>query len=68
LQAGCLAYSICQVPVILQASNEEWITIHLTDGSTWKIEGHVLDSANSQHIFQRDGEIHHLVVSCGIHK
>jgi hypothetical protein len=68
LQAGCLAYSICQVPVILQASNEEWITIHLTDGRTRKIEGHVLDSANSQHIFQRDGEIHHLVVSCGIHK
>ena len=63
LIAGSLAYSICQVPVILQTSNEATIQVHLTDGSTQQIEGHGLDSVNSRHIFQRDGVIHHLVVS-----
>ncbi len=66
LKAGSIAYSICQVPVILQASNETCIEVHLTDGITWKIEGHVLDPVNSRHIFQRDGTVHHLLVSCNI--
>jgi hypothetical protein len=60
LQAGSIAYSICQVPVILQASNETCIKVHLTDGSTQQIEVHVLDPVNSKHIFQRDGVVHHL--------
>jgi hypothetical protein len=63
LKAGSLAYSICQVPVILQASNEMSIQVSLSDGSSQKIEGHVLDAANSRHIFERDGKVHHLVVS-----
>jgi hypothetical protein len=62
LKAGSLAYSICQVPVILQASNQNCIKIHLTDGSTQQIDGHILDSINSSHIFQRDGFVHHLCV------
>jgi hypothetical protein len=65
LKAGSLAYSICQVPVILQAANENEIKIYLADGSTRQIEGHVLDAANSRHIFQRDGSVQHLVVSIG---
>ena len=63
LQAGCIAYSICQVPVILQASNETYIQVHLTDGSTQQIEGHILDTVNSKHIFQRDGVVQYLNVS-----
>jgi hypothetical protein len=62
LQAGSIDCSICQVPVILQASNESSIVVHLTDGGTQRIEGHVLDSDNSRHIFQRDGVIHHLTI------
>ena len=62
LNAGCLAYSICQIPVILQASHENRITVHFTNGGTQQIENHALDSANSRHIFQRDGVIDHLVV------
>jgi hypothetical protein len=62
LQPSTMAYTICQVPVILQVSNEACIKVHLTDGSTQKVEGHVLDSINSQHIFQRDGVVHHLNV------
>jgi len=63
LKAGSLAYSFCQVPVILQISNEKCIKIHLTDGGTQEVEGHVLDAINSRHIIQRDGMVHHLVVS-----
>jgi hypothetical protein len=68
LKAGSLAYTICQVPVILQASNEKCIFIHLNDGSTRMIEGHVLDAVNSRHIFQRDSIVHHLVVSVSPNK
>ncbi len=63
LEAGSLAYSICQVPAILQSSNEDRVTVYFTNGSAQQIEGHVLDSINSGHIFQRDGVVHHLSVS-----
>jgi hypothetical protein len=63
LKVGSLAYSICQVPVILQASNLNCIEIHFSDGSLQRIDGHTLDTATSQHIFHRDGFIHHLFVN-----
>ncbi len=63
LPMGSLAYSICQVPILLQASDEPCINVYLTDGSIQQIKGHGLDSVNSRHIFQRDGVVHHLVVS-----
>jgi hypothetical protein len=37
--------------------------VHLADGSTEHIAGLTLDAANSRHIFERDGSVHHLVVS-----
>jgi hypothetical protein len=61
--AGTILYSVCQVPVILQASNERCMELHFSNGSVQKFNGHNLDLVNSQHIFQRDGVIHHLVVS-----
>jgi hypothetical protein len=63
LQAGTLAYSICQVPVILQAAPAAAIQVYLKNGSVQEIGGSVLDDANSRHIFERDGAVHHLVVS-----
>jgi hypothetical protein len=63
LPAGSIAYSICGVTVILQASETPGIEVHLSDGKVQQIDGHSLDHANSRHIFQRDGTIHHLVVS-----
>ena len=63
LKAGSLAYSICQVPVVLQASGEACIEIHLAAGGARRIAGHVLDAASNRHIFQRDGVVHHLVVN-----
>jgi hypothetical protein len=63
LPERCIAYTICQVPVILQASDEPRLEVHFSDGSIQQINGYVLDSVNSEHIFQRDGSIHDLVVS-----
>ena len=63
LSAGSLAYLICQVPVILQTSNENCITLYFADGSSQRIEGHVLDAINSRHIFQRDGVVRRVVLS-----
>jgi hypothetical protein len=62
LPAGSMAYTICQVPVILQLSEEPCITVHFSDGSVEPIHGYILDLANSSHIFQRDGVVNHLVV------
>jgi hypothetical protein len=63
LPANSLAYTICQVPIILGASGEPSIEVHGSDGSTRQIPGHLLDAVTSRHIFQRDGMVHHLVVS-----
>ncbi len=62
LEAGSLVYTFCQVPVILQASQKHSIEIYMADGGTELIPGQKLDKTNSQHIFARDGFIHHLCV------
>jgi hypothetical protein len=62
LPAGSVAYTVCQVPILLQISDELCIEVHFSDSSTQQINGFVLDSVNSQHIFQRDDVVHHLVV------
>jgi hypothetical protein len=64
LPAATLAYSICQVPVILQISDEAYIDVHSADGNVQRVDRLVLDLENSRHIFQRNGIIHHLLVSC----
>jgi hypothetical protein len=61
--ANSIVYTICQVPVVLQASEAACITVHFSDGSTQQTDGFVLDYVNSRHIFQRDGIVHHLVIS-----
>jgi hypothetical protein len=62
LPADSIAYTICQVPVVLQTSDEPCVHVHLVDGNIKRIDGHILDLMNSKHIFQRDGLVHYLVV------
>jgi hypothetical protein len=61
--AGSVMYFICQVPVLLQVSQEPGLEVHFTTGNTHVIPGHVLDAGHSRHIFRRDGVVHHLTVS-----
>jgi hypothetical protein len=63
LAAGTLAYSICQVPVILQTSNQAYIEVQPVNGVSQRIDGLVLDHENSVHIFKRDGIVQHLTVN-----
>jgi hypothetical protein len=63
LPADSIAYTICQIPIVLQTSDEPCINVHFSDGRTQLVSGHALDSVNSGHIFQRDGTVHHLVIS-----
>ncbi len=62
LPAGALAYTCCQVPILLQTASETYIEVHTVDGVVVSYKGNVLDSAYSQHIFQRDGLVHHVCV------
>jgi len=63
LEAGSLVYFICQTPIVLKKSKEMSISAHFSDGNSHHIEGNILDAVNSQHIFLRDGTVHHLLVS-----
>jgi hypothetical protein len=63
LPAGALAYTICQTPVILQKTGAPGITVHYQDGTAQTIAGSRLDSANSRHIFLRDGQVQYLSVA-----
>jgi len=62
LPAGALAYTFCQVPVVVLASQEEKIEVGFTDGSLGAVMGNALDAEISQHIFGRDGRIRQLTV------
>lgn len=62
LPAGSLVFTCCGVPIVIQLSNKPGIEVFLNDGKTQTIAGDCLDEGNSQHIFQRDGIVHHLFV------
>jgi hypothetical protein len=65
LPAGSHTCTICQVPVILQATGEACIQVNLADGSLLSLEGLCVNAGNRKHIFQRDGVVDHLVVNLG---
>jgi len=60
--AGALAFTFCQTPVIVMHSAQPRLEIVARDGSVTAVTGGQLSPAISQHIFQRDGSIHHLRV------
>lgn len=62
LETGSLAFTFCQVPVILQ-TGEQSITVHFADGKQQTWPGKTLDEAISQHLFHRDGVIERLIVT-----
>jgi hypothetical protein len=50
-----LAFTICQVPVILSRSDHDALLIEFADGHSHKLECHRVDIENSERIFHRDG-------------
>jgi hypothetical protein len=63
LPAGSLAYSICQVPVVIRSGDKAAVQIHYADDKLESVEGHRLDAATSRHIFERDGVVKQLEVT-----
>lgn len=63
LPAQSFAYTVCQVAVVVQASNRAGLTVYLADGRTEQLEGLTLDVTNTRHIFHRNGIVRYLTVS-----
>ena len=57
-----LAFTLCQVPVIYQKSDESVIEVYSKDGSVTHIKGNQLDSKISQAVFSRSGEFEKIIV------
>ncbi|NOH02814.1 MAG: hypothetical protein HND47_13055 [Chloroflexi bacterium] len=66
LPAGSLAATFCQVPVILRAEGAPGIHVHFNNGTVKQVAGLLLDAATSRQLFQREGAIHHLEVTCPV--
>jgi hypothetical protein len=62
LPAGSLVFTCCGVPIVIQLAKKPGIEVFLNDGTTQTIAGDCLNEINSQHIFRRDGIVHHLFV------
>jgi hypothetical protein len=66
LQPGSLAYSVCQVPVILREAKSPGVIIHRRGGVQQTLTGYRLDAETSRHVFRRDGEVEQLEVFLSI--
>jgi len=69
LNAGMLAFTICQVPVIYIKSNEQKIVVTTRDGNEEEMTGLEINSLYSKSIFQRKDEIWkvRVIIKDGIH-
>ena len=57
-----LAYTLCQVPVVLQQADSEGIVLSYADGQEKTVDGLQMDSADSAAIFRRTGAVARITV------
>jgi hypothetical protein len=57
LEKDTLAFTFCQVPFVLHASDEQRLLVHYSDGTDRALTGNELDVDLSGEIFQRTGNI-----------
>jgi hypothetical protein len=62
LPSSSLAFTFCQVPVILCIDQEEKLLVRHTSGSMQEIPGDMLTAEISQHIFERDHQVEQITV------
>ena len=55
LEAGTLAFTFCQVPVVVHRSDKQEIRLTARDGSEKRVDGLSLSPDISQGLFQRTG-------------
>jgi hypothetical protein len=61
LPAGSLAFTFCQVPVVIRSGPEEKLVVRYADGSVEETNGNTLTAETSQHIFERDNHIEEIL-------
>ena len=57
LETGSMAYTICQIPVVVKRGQENRLSIETNDGATRQFNDLRLDAETSQNIFSRDGHV-----------
>jgi hypothetical protein len=62
LAPGSLAFTFCQVPIILQTASDPSLAVYFADGKQLTFKGPTLDGKISQHIFRRDGVIERVII------
>ncbi len=66
LPKGSLAFTTCQVPVVIHGAGPARVELTLSDGSSQKIGGLALDAETSAAIFERTGRIRRVDVFFGL--
>lgn len=66
LSAGTLAFTLCQVPVVLHRTGGACLRGVLSDGGEWLADELALSAEHSREIFQRSGTIRYLEVFLGL--
>lgn len=63
IEQNCLAFTVCQVPVIYKIETVNAIQLTFKDGTHEKMQSLELNKINSNQIFHRTGEITQIIVS-----
>ncbi|MFT5512467.1 MAG: hypothetical protein ACI8SE_000865, partial [Bacteroidia bacterium] len=64
IDAGALAFTYCQVPIVYQKSNTERINIEFYDGRSEVLEGNQLTKGYSSAVYNRTGTIRTIHFNC----
>lgn len=62
INAGSLAFTYCQVPVVYHLGEQESVEVHLNDGGTQQFDQLYLNKEISNMLFIRSGKIKYIVV------
>jgi hypothetical protein len=62
LSAGSLGFTICQVPVVYQLSDNSGLAVRLKDGEPQQSASTVLDNRLSDEVFERTGKVSRITV------
>jgi len=62
LKKGMLAFTYCQVPILYQESDTSGVRIELSNEQKIVVDGLKIDVQTSRKLFQRTGEIDHILV------
>ncbi len=66
LDAGTLAFTMCQVPFVLVLANEKNVFVTGKDGAETEMRGYEINAALSRSIFHRDGNVKQVRVAITI--